>query len=205
MAGVKKTSVLAAETRRGAGCAVDAAGVERCVVPLRGERVIFDFDVARLYGVETRLVNIAVKNNPRKFPPGYVLEVAREELEDLRSKFLIANYSSKSRTLPRAFTEKGLYMLATILKGSCAAETAISIIETFSKLRELERSVAELSQTKDAARQKTLMQRSGEVLSEILDPALPASSSDTTFEINLAVLKFKHTIHRAKAAKKGAR
>ena len=73
-----------------------------------------DSDVAVLYGVETREINQAVRNNPEKFPNGYVFELDRQELAYLRSKFLTANVSSKSRVLPKAFTEKGLYMLATI-------------------------------------------------------------------------------------------
>ena len=77
------------------------------IVQLRGQNVIPDFAVAELYGVQTREVNQAVKNNPQKFPKGYVLTVGREELTGLRSKFLIAS-SPKSRTLPKVFTEKGL-------------------------------------------------------------------------------------------------
>lgn len=83
------------------------------IVQLRGQDVILDFAVAELYGVETREINQAVKNNPNKFPKGYILSLDSQELRDLRSKILIAN-GPKSRYLPKAFTEKGLYMLATM-------------------------------------------------------------------------------------------
>lgn len=90
--------------------------VEESIISIRGQRVILDADIAELYGVETKEVNQAVKNNPAKFPKGYVFELARDEYEDLRSKNLTANISPKSRVMPKAFTEKGLYMLATIIK-----------------------------------------------------------------------------------------
>lgn len=61
------------------------------IVSLRGQDVILDFAVAELYGVETREINQAVKNNPNKFPEGYVWEIGKQELIDLRSIFLITN------------------------------------------------------------------------------------------------------------------
>ncbi len=72
------------------------------IVQLKGQDVILDFDVAALYGVQTKEINQAVRNNPRKFPKGYVLETDREEVTRLRSKFLTAN-NPKSRVFPKAF------------------------------------------------------------------------------------------------------
>lgn len=89
--------------------------VREKIISLRGQDVILDFAVADLYGVDTREINQAVKNNPRKFPNGWVFEINKEELDDLRSKSLTANLPSpKSRVMPKAFTERGIYMLATI-------------------------------------------------------------------------------------------
>ena len=88
--------------------------IQDLILELRGERVIIDSDVAQLYGAETRDINKAVKNNPNKFPDGYIFEITKEELEDLRWKFSTTKLS-KTRVLPKAFTEKGLYMLATIV------------------------------------------------------------------------------------------
>ena len=90
--------------------------VEEKILMLRGVRVIIDADVAALYGVETREVNQAVRNNPKKFPKGYVIELETNDLEILRSKILTAKLNPKSRYYPQAFTERGLYMLATIWK-----------------------------------------------------------------------------------------
>ncbi len=75
------------------------------IVTIRGQQVLFDFDVARIYGIETRNVNQAVKINKERFPEGYVYTLSNEEVEDLRSKKMIANMSSKSRYTPKAFTE----------------------------------------------------------------------------------------------------
>lgn len=136
-----------------------------------------------------------MKNNPTKFPEGYVFEIDKQELADLQSKNLIAN-SPKSRTIPKAFTEKGLYMLATILKGDKATDTTIAIIEAFAKLRELSRTIGELSATTDQFTQKSLMQKSGEIMADLFGEDMQTSETETEIELNFAVLKLKHTIKR---------
>ena len=94
--------------------------VKSYIVEIRQHPVIVDADVAALYGVETKRVNETVKNNPGKFPEDYMFVLTSDELKDLRSKISTTNLSAKSRSLPKAFTEKGLYMLATILKSQRA-------------------------------------------------------------------------------------
>jgi hypothetical protein len=133
------------------------------VIELRGQSVLLDADVAEIYGVETKHINEAVKNNPDKFPAGYIMELDRTEWDGLKSKFSTSTKGGKVK-LPTAFPEKGLYMLATILKSSQAVQATLSIIETFSKIRELSRSIQELSLVKDKADQKALMQKSGELI-----------------------------------------
>ena len=98
--------------------------IEEKIITLRNDKVIIDSDVAELYGVETRDINKSVKNNPDKFPEGYVFELDKQEVEDLRWKISTTKWSSKSRVLPKAFTEKGLYMLATILKSRSEEHTS---------------------------------------------------------------------------------
>ena len=167
------------------------------IVKIKGQDVILDFEVAALYGVQTKEINQAVKNNPRKFPEGYVLDVDREELTNLQSKFL-TTISPKSRVLPKAFTEKGLYMLATILKGDRAIDTTIAIIETFAKLRELSRTIGEMTKSPDEYKQKSLMQRSGEIVDDLFGDDFSTTDTETEIELNFAVLKLKHTIKRKK-------
>ena len=100
--------------------------------------------------------------------------------------------------LPTAFTEKGLYMLATILKSKQATDTTIAIIETFSKIRELSRTIKELSIIKDEKEKKSFLQRSGELMTEVFEDGLFSSESETTIELNFAVLKLKHTVKKGK-------
>ena len=171
--------------------------VEEYIIELRGEKVILDNNVASLYGVGTKEVNQAVRNNPAKFPDGYVLEVGKKEMEDLRSKNL-TTISPMSRSLPKAFTEKGLYMLATILKGDRATQTTISIIEAFAKLRELSRTIGEMSANPDRFRQKSLMEKSGEIMADLFGDDMKTDETETEIELNFAVLKLKHTIKRKK-------
>lgn len=97
---------------------------------------------------------------------------------------------------PKAFTEKGLYMLATILKSPVATQATLTIIETFSRVRELSRNIKALSENPGKGEQQSLMQRSGELISEILDDDLQTSEAETSIELNFAVLKFKHTVKK---------
>ncbi len=159
--------------------------------------VLLDSDVASLYGVETRDVNKSVKNNPGKFPDGYVLELTKDELEDLRWKFSTTKLS-KTRVIPKAFTEKGLYMLATILRSTKAVETTLGIIETFSKIRELSKNVKDIASVKDDKKKNQLLQKSGEIIAEVIYDDLEIADSETSIELNFAVLKFKHTVKRKK-------
>ena len=88
--------------------------IQELILEIRGQKIIIDSDVAEIYTVETRDINKAVKNNQDKFPAGYIFKLTKDELDVLRGKFSTTKLS-KTRTLPKAFTEKGLYMLATIL------------------------------------------------------------------------------------------
>ncbi|GBR76977.1 putative ORF6N domain protein [Candidatus Termititenax persephonae] len=173
---------------------VPYASVEKRIITIRDQKVLLDSDVAELYGVETKRVNEAVKNNPDKFPQGYILDVTPNERKELVENFDRFNRLKHASGSAAAFTEKGLYMLATILKSPRAAETTLAIVETFVKLRELSRSVSALSETTDKLKQKSLMQKSGEIFADILDNNLQIAGTETSLEINLALVKFKHTV-----------
>ena len=77
------------------------------IIELRGQNVLLDSDVAEIYGVETKRINEAVKNNPDKFPDGYILEINKDEWNLLKSKFSTSMNGGKVK-LPNAFPEKGL-------------------------------------------------------------------------------------------------
>ena len=158
---------------------------------------MLDSDVAEIYGVETKRINEAVKNNPDRFPDGYLLEMTEEESENLKSKFSTSSWGGKRYT-PKVITERGLYMLATILKSEQAVQTTLAIIETFAKIRNLSRNMQALSTSETESEQKDLMKKSGEIIAEILDDDLETTDTETTVELNLALLKFKHTIKKKK-------
>ena len=186
--------------------------VEEKIITIRDTQVIMDSDVAELYGVETREVNQAIKNNPNKFPQGYVIQLNKNEWlnlkskiltskgeDSLKSKNLILNKQGRgqhSKYLPNVFTEKGLYMLATILKGERATDTTIDIIEAFARLRELTRTVAKMTEATEDVKKKTLMQQGGEIMAELLGDDLKTTDTETCLELNFAVFKVKHTVRR---------
>jgi hypothetical protein len=105
------------------------------IFTLRGKEVMLDKDLAELYGVETKRINEAVKNNQDKFSEDFYFELTDKEYEILRSNNSTAKFS-KTRVNPKVFTEQGVYMLATVLKSKTASEVTVSIIRTFAKLRE---------------------------------------------------------------------
>ncbi|MDL2309424.1 ORF6N domain-containing protein [Bacteroidales bacterium OttesenSCG-928-C03] len=114
-----------------------------------------------------------------------------------------SNFSTSSwggvRKLLNAFTEKGLYMLATILKSPSAIQTTIAIVETFAKFRELYRMVSEIPETEDKELQNTLMQKSGNIIADLLGSDLAVTDAETSIELNLALFKVKHTVKRKHA------
>ena len=175
--------------------------VEERIIVVRDMPVLLDSDVAEIYGVETKRINEAVSNNPEKFPDNYILALSSEEHISLRSKFSTLNTGGRgqhTKYLPKAFTEQGLYMLATILKSEKATQTTIEIIETFTRIRQFSRTVKQIAQEPDKEKQKPLMKRAGELIGDILDNDLPISETETSFELNLAMLKIKHTTKRKK-------
>lgn len=176
--------------------------VHNSVVIIRNLPVIADADVAALYGVETKRVNEAVRNNPNKFPNDYMFELTLEENKYLRSKFSSTKISPKSRTATKVFTEKGLYMLATILKSKSALDVTFAIIETFTAVRNLKRELVELHKETDLQKQTDKMQHFGKVLSDIVMPDLETSETESTLELNFFIGKIKHTVKRIKKSNK---
>src|SRR3990167_2348985 len=118
--------------------------VQEKIIIIRNQKVIVDADVAELYGVKTKRINEAVKNNPEKFPKGYLFTLNKQEKDELVENFDRFKKLKHSSVSLKVFTEKGLYMLATILKSLKAVETTLAIIDTFAKVRELNRAVHQI-------------------------------------------------------------
>ncbi len=157
--------------------------LDALIIGVGGQNVLLDADEP-------------VANNPDKFPAGYVIELSKSEKHELVENFHRFNNLKHSVVNPKAFTEKGLYRLATILKSRRATEATLAIIETFSKTRELSRNIRRLPAVQSEADQKSLMQKSGRMIAEIFDDDLRANRTETSIELNFAVLKFKHTIKK---------
>ena len=152
----------------------DIVKTESKIIVVRNIQVILDRDVAELYGVTTKVVNQAIRNNPDKFP---------DHLETL--KF--------SHATVKGFTEQGLYMLATILKSPMATATTIAIIDTFTKLRKLARTIDKVNE--DAKEHGIYPDKNTEdkiqtAMNEVFADNLPLKMRKLTFGVNLGILKF---------------
>ena len=175
--------------------AVTTQDVEKRMIILRNQPVLIDADVAELYGVQTKEVNQAVRNNPDKFPFGYLFELDKYEKAEVVKNFDHLKKLKFSKVAPTAFTERGLYMLATILKGKRAVETTIAIVDTFVQIRELARTMEALQNVEDGgAQQRTLLQRTGDLLAEVVGHNLSTTTTETEIELNFAVVKIKHKV-----------
>ncbi len=108
--------------------------IQNRIYTVRGLQVMLDRDLATLYGVETKRINEAVKNNPDKFPDDFMFELSDDEFANLRSKFSTSSWGG-TRYAPKAFTEQGVYMLATIIKSKVATDTTIAIMRTFTSMK----------------------------------------------------------------------
>jgi phage regulator Rha-like protein len=183
--------------------AIDTSAVKSRMIEVRGSLVLLDRDVAELYGVQTREINQAVRNNPDKFPEGYVSELTREESAALRSKYLtLENGVGRGRYSKhghKVFSEKGLYMLATILKGKRAVQATLSIVETYARLRSMVRDMEALQTLEDGSQEQAVqLANTGHKLAALIGENLSTESTKTTIELNLAVLKITHEVTRTK-------
>ena len=176
---------------------INTDDVQGKVIVVRGQQVLLDRDVAALYGVETKAVNQAVKNNSEKFPGGYLFVLTGDEKCELVKNFDRFESMKHSSVLPTAFTERGLYMLATILKSKRAVQTTIAIIDTFAMVRQMANTMEALqTELEDEGKQKKLLQRSGEIMADIIGQNLSTKAVETEIELNFALVKIKHKFIR---------
>ena len=110
--------------------------IQKKIYEIRGKQVMLDFDLALLYGVETKVLKQGVKRNIRRFPIDFMFELTQEEFNSLRSQFVTSNKRGGIRYMPFAFTEQGVAMLSSILKSETAIEINISIIRAFVAVRQ---------------------------------------------------------------------
>lgn len=117
---------------------IEERELERQIFVVRGQRVMLDSDLAKLYGVPTKRLNEQVRRNHERFPDDFAYQLTAQELTDLRSQFATAKLaSSKSRTNPMVFTEHGVAMLSSVLRSPRAVQVNIAIMRAFVRMRQL--------------------------------------------------------------------
>jgi len=134
----------------------DIARIDDLILTIRGQRVILAADLARIYGVETRVLNQAVKRNLEKFPEDFVFQLSLEEAETVqrsRSQIVILKRGSNIKYLPYAFTEHGAIMAATVLNSPRAVQMTVFVVRAFVQMR------AALTGTRQLARQLEELER----------------------------------------------
>ena len=127
--------------------------IERRILLIRGHKVMLSPHLAKLYGVETRALNQAVKRNIVRFPDDFMFELTEEEINALVSQNVIPQKKYLGGSLPFAFTEQGVAMLSSVLRSDRAVQVNIEIMRAFVRLREI------LSSHKDLARKLNEMER----------------------------------------------
>ncbi len=125
---------------------MELAGIQSKIHELRGQKVMLDFDLAELYATETKYLKRAVKSNLSRFPPDFMFELTKKELETLRCRNSTSKQRGGIRYLPYAFTEQGVAMLSSVLKSDKAIDVNISIMRAFVFIRQYALSHQELTQ-----------------------------------------------------------
>ena len=111
--------------------------IQNKIYEVRGQKVMLDFDLAELYGSETKRLKEAVRRNLKRFPSDFMFELTKEEFESLRSQIASSNGRGGLRYMPFAFTEQGVAMLSSVLNSDVAIEVNISIMRAFVAVRQL--------------------------------------------------------------------
>ena len=136
---------------------LNAENIASLVLAVRGEKVLLDGDLARLYGVRTKALNQAVKRNLDRFPPDFMFQLSAREADALpasRSQTVTLKRGQNLKYLPYAFTEQGVAMLSSVLRSPRAAEVNIAIMRTFVELRRLMDSNRHLARKIEALEKK---------------------------------------------------
>lgn len=123
-----------------------AERIENKIYLIRGQKVMLDFDLAKLYGVETKQLKRQVRRNIQRFPDDFMFIISRDEYNSLRSQIGTLEKGQHSKYLPYAFMEHGILMLSSVLNSERAIQVNIQIMRTFSKLRQILSTHKELSQ-----------------------------------------------------------
>jgi len=181
--------------------------IENKLIKYNNEWVLLDKDVATLYEVEPKKLRQQVKQNIDKFPSDYASQLSEADLDLMVSQNVTPSKQHFGGSLPYVFTEKSLYMVATILKSKKATEAIFATIETFAKVKELSKNISAIMKTEDEAKQKELAKKSNKILEEIIELEPESLSDDedgeligatANFEFNLGFAKVSRSIKKIK-------
>ncbi len=132
--------------------AIPSERLDCLIYEIRGQKVMLDDDLARIYGVGTKVLNQAVKRNADRFPEDFVFQLTRQELANLRSQIVTSSYGGR-RYLPHAFTDYGAIMAANVLNSPRAAQMSVFVVRAFVKMR------ATLSDNRELARKLAVLDK----------------------------------------------
>lgn len=154
--------------------------IENLIYSIRGQKVMLDSDLAQIYGYELKRLNEQVKRNSQKFPDDFMFQLTDMESDYLRSQFATTNISSMSRYNPYVFTEQGIYMLMTILKGELAEKQSIALVRIFKQMKDF---ISDYNKTlvtsDDFLRLATLTSENSSEISHIKDVMLEKKDLDS--------------------------
>ncbi len=171
--------------------------IERAIIVVRGEKVMLDSELAEIYGVETRILNQAVRRNINRFPADFMFQLTVAEAESLRSQIVTSNEGRGGRRyLPYAFTEHGALMLANVLNSERAAQTSVQVVRAFVKLRQM------LVSNADLARKLASMEKKYDAQFKVVFDAIRQLMSPPTKPRREIGFHVKHDDDKPKAKKR---
>lgn len=155
--------------------------IQNKIYEVRGQKVMLDFDLADLYGSETKRLKEAVRRNLKRFPSDFMFELTKEEFENLRSQIASSNKRGGTRYMPFAFTEQGVAMLSSVLNSESAIEINISIMRAFVTVRQYLSSLNNTTKEIEELKQRMKMLEEG---NEDTIAAVNDLSEDTRKELD---------------------
>ncbi len=171
------------------------------LIKLNNQFVLLDKDVAKLYEIEPKRLREQLKRNIEKFPKDYAFQLSDKEVDFMVSQNATPSKQHFGGSNPWVFTEKGLYMVATILKSKNALNATFTIIETFAKIKKLSRNINEIMNTEDKNKQKKLAEQSNQILEDIIEIEPEIIEDDKDSEIIETTTKFEFNLGFAKVSK----
>jgi len=174
--------------------------LENKLIMLENSLVLLDKDVASLYEIEPKRLKEQLKRNIEKFPQDYAYQVSDKEFNFMVSQNATPSKKQYGGTNPWVFTEKGLYMVATILKSKKATEATFVIIETFANIRKLSRNLNSIDEHQTKEEQQALVAESNILLEKVIDiePIVKLQDDETEvetkIELNLGFMKVSRVI-----------